>query len=99
MANVIRLSTRRNGDITASEPETPVATAKTSMLESGARLIDIAKELSRQFDAVENAINTIGDAEARTRLKQSTKLSRDALLEALLDLSQRICEVVNQSGA
>jgi hypothetical protein len=68
-----------------------------SMLESGARLIDIAKALSRQFDEVESAINTIGDAETRTRLKQSTKLSQDALLKAMLDLSQQIGKVVNQS--
>jgi hypothetical protein len=66
------------------------------MLKSGARLIDIAKALSRQYDAVECAINTIGDAETRTRLKQSTKLSQDALLNAMLDMSQQISKVVNR---
>jgi hypothetical protein len=69
------------------------------MLGSGARLIHLAKSLSRDFDAIESALDTIGDAETRTRLKQSIELSRDALLKAMLDLSQHTCKVVNRLGA
>ncbi len=83
----------------SDRPDTSVPAAKASMLDSGARLVHIAKELSRQFDAVESAIDTIGDAKTRTRMKQSMKLSQDALLEAMLTLSHRICMVVNQAVA
>jgi hypothetical protein len=68
-------------------------------LASRALLVHAAKDLSRQFYAIENAIDTLDDAETRTRLKQSAKLSRDALLKAMLNLSQQIQKVVNQLGA
>jgi hypothetical protein len=69
------------------------------MLDSGARIIHIAKELSRQFDAIQSAIDTIDDAETRIRLKQSTILSQEALLNAMLHLSQGMGKVINQFGA
>jgi hypothetical protein len=65
----------------------------------GAQLVHAAKDLSKQFDAIENAIDTIDDAETRTRLKQSTKLSRETLSKAMLKLSQQIRKVVNCLGA
>jgi hypothetical protein len=98
MGDVIRLFARRDGDVPPSEPETSVSAATTSMLGSGARLIHLAKRLSRDFNAVENALDTIGDVQTRTLLKQSIELSRDALLKAILDLSQHIRKAVNRLG-
>jgi hypothetical protein len=97
MADVIRLVTRRRGDVPPSQPETSVSAATTSMLASGARLVDLAKILSREFGAIESAIDTIGDAETRKQLKQSIESSQDAMLKAMLDLSRHICRVVNGS--
>jgi hypothetical protein len=68
-------------------------------LASSAQLVHAANDLSKQFDAIENAIDTIDDAETRTRLKQSTKLSRETLSKAMLKLSQQIRKVVNCLGA
>jgi hypothetical protein len=99
MPNVIRLLTRRNGDISRSEPETGVSTAPAGILASGAQLVHTAKDLTRQFDAIESAIDTIGDVETRTRLKKSIKLSQNALLKAMLVLSQQIQKIGNQLGA
>jgi hypothetical protein len=99
MGNAIRLLTRRNSDFSPSEPETCVSTATTSILASRAKLVHAAKDLSRQFDAIENAIDTIDDAKTRTRLKQSAKLSRNTLLKAMVNLSQQIQKVANHLGA
>jgi hypothetical protein len=99
MGNVIRLFARRNDEFAPSEPETCFSTASTSILASSAQLVHAAKDLSKQFDAIENAIDTIDDAETRTRLKQSTKLSRETLSKAMLKLSQQIRKVVNCLGA
>jgi ATP-dependent Clp protease ATP-binding subunit ClpA len=62
-------------------------------------LVHAAKDLSRQFDAIENAIDTIDDVEIRTRLKHSAKLSRATRLKAMLNLSNQIQKVVNHLGA
>ena len=66
---------------------------------SRATLGHVVRELSKQFDAIENAINTIDDTETRNRFRQSTKLSRETLSEAMLKLSQQIETLVNCSGA
>jgi hypothetical protein len=90
MGNVIRLFARRSDELAPSEPETCFSTASTSILASSAQLAHAASDLSKQFDAIENAIDTIHDAETRARLKQSTKLSRETLSKAMLKLSQEI---------
>jgi hypothetical protein len=99
MGNVIRLFARRNDEFAPSEPKTCFSTASTSILASSAQLVHVAEDLSKQFDAIKNAIDTIDDAETRTRLKQFTKLSQEALSKAMLNLSQQIQKVVNHLGA
>jgi hypothetical protein len=59
----------------------------------------MVKELSKHFDAVENSIDKIDDTENRNRLKQSTKLSRETLLKAMLQLSPQIGKWVGCRGA
>jgi hypothetical protein len=64
------------------------------MSASNVKLIHAAAELSRQFDAIETAIETVEDAETRARLKQSAKQSRETLLKAMLKLSQQIEAII-----
>ena len=90
MNNVVPLFARKNAEIVHSEPEAPIATAVTSIFASTGQLGHAVKELSKQFEAIENAIDTIDDTETRNRLKESTKLSRETLSKALLKLSQQI---------
>jgi hypothetical protein len=59
-------------------------------LASTGQLGDAVKELSKQFEAIETAIDTIDCTETRNRLKESTKLSRETLSKALLKQSQQI---------
>jgi hypothetical protein len=99
MNNVVPLFVRKNAEIVLSEAETCISTAMTSCLASRATLGHVVRELSKQFDASENAINTIDDTETRNRLRQSTKLSRETLSEAMLKLSQQIETFVNYHGA
>jgi chromosome segregation ATPase len=97
--NVIRLFARKGAGIVLSEPETRIATAVTTVLASSAQLDHTLKELSKHFDTIENAIDSIDDAETRNRLKQSTNLSRETLSEAMLKLSRQIGKLVNCRGA
>jgi hypothetical protein len=62
-------------------------------LASSTQLAHTVKELSKHFDATENAIDAIDDTETRNRLKQSTKLSRETLTKAMLELSRQIGEL------
>jgi hypothetical protein len=50
-------------------------------------------ELSKHFDAIEKAIDVIDDSKTRNRLKQSTKLSQETPLIAMLELSRQIGEL------
>jgi hypothetical protein len=98
MNNVVRLFDRENVEPVLSEPER-IVTAATNVLAASAELDHAVKELSKRFDAIENAIASIGDdAETRSRLKQSTKLSREALLRAVLQLTQEIGKLVDCRG-
>jgi hypothetical protein len=90
MNNVIRLFAQKNVEIVHSEPETRVAAAVTSVLASSAQLGRAVKELSKHSDEIEKSIDAIDDTETRSRLKQSTKLSRETLSKAILRLSRQI---------
>jgi hypothetical protein len=81
-----------------SNPEDSVATDLNSLLSSAVRLEDGVEKLSKQLESIENAIETIGNIELRSRLEQSTKLSRETLSKAMLELFQmeealRCCSV------
>jgi hypothetical protein len=93
MNNVIRLFARKNLEIVVSDPEPQIATAVTNLLAAGAILEHEFSGLSKHFDATDDAIDRTDDTETRSRLKQSTKLLRDALSKAMLELSQEIREV------
>ena len=99
MNNVIRLFARENAEIARFAPEAHSSTAVAEILASSARLGDISKALLKHFDAIEKAIETIDDTETRNRLKQSTKLKREALSNAMGELSQQIGKFVNFGGA
>jgi hypothetical protein len=86
-------------DASRSKLETDASIATTSISTSDMQIVFAAKELSRQFDAIENAIDALHDSAARTRLRQSTKQSRDALLKELHNLSRQIQSVFNPSGS
>lgn len=93
MDNVIRLFDQENVERVLPKPER-VATAVTNILAANAELDHAVKELSKHFDAIENAIASIDDAQTKIRLEQSSKLSRETLLSATLQLTQMIGEFV-----
>jgi hypothetical protein len=90
MNNVIRLFAQKNVEIVLPEQDTRIAPALTNVLASSEQLGHKVKELTEQFDAFENAIDTIEDTETRTRLRESIKQSRETLLKAMLQLTQQI---------
>lgn len=90
MENVVPLFRRSNINGTRSEQGRCNLAAKTSMAASNDKLARATAELSRQFDAMETAFETVDEAETRTRLKQSIKQSREALMKTMLKLSQQI---------
>ena len=96
--NVIRLFARKSAGIVLSEPEIRIATAVTTVLASRAQLHRRLKELSKHFDAIENAIDTIEHMETRTRLRESIKLSREAMSKAALQLTQQIGKLVGSQA-
>jgi hypothetical protein len=69
-------------------------TAVTNILAASAELDHAIKELSKRFDAIENAIASIDNVETRSRLKQSGRLSRETLFSATLQLTQVIGEFI-----
>jgi hypothetical protein len=97
--NVIKLFARKNAEIVLAEPETLVAAAVTKFLAMNEQLNRKVKELSKHFDSIENAIETIEDTETRTRLRESIKRSRESFLEATLKLSRQIRTVLGCRGA
>jgi histidinol dehydrogenase len=92
MNNSIRLFDQGNVEHGLPKPER-IATAVTNILVANAELEGAVKELSKRFDAMEIAIASIDDAEARSRYKQSSKLSRETLLSAMRRLTQVIGEL------
>jgi hypothetical protein len=99
MNNVVPLFARKNAEIVLSESEICISTAVTNILALTRRLGHTVKELSKQFEAIEAAIDTIDDTETRNRLKESTELSRETLSKAVLKLSQQIGHFLNCSRA
>jgi hypothetical protein len=96
MNNVVRLFARKHTEIALSEPETHILEAVMRFLTSTGQLGQAVKKLSLEFDAMEIAIDTIDDIEARNRLTQSTKQSRETLSNAMLKLAQQMGKLVNR---
>jgi hypothetical protein len=89
-----------NAEIALSEPGAGISPAAPDILAASTQLLaNTVRELSRQFDAVENAIGTIKNSETRNQLRQSTKLSRETLSEAMLKLSRQIGRIADHRGA
>ena len=99
MNNVIRLIARKKAEAVPSELESRVAAAVKNVLASSLQLSDNVKELSRQFDLVQNAIGTIEDPETRTRHRDLINLSRETMSNAMLGLSRQIGTLVGCQGA
>ncbi len=97
MNNVIQLFGRKN--IAPSRSKSGVATAVTNVLVSSAQLDYAVKRLSTLFDAIEHTVDGVGDTDIRRPLKHTTKLSRDALSDALLKLSQDIQKLLEAANA
>jgi hypothetical protein len=89
MNNVIRLFERKNAGFPLPEAER-IAIVTMNLLASSAQLDHAVKELSKRIDVIENAIDSLDDTEARSRLGQSTSLDRKVLSKAALELSQAI---------
>ena len=71
-------------------------TAATNIFTAIEELNHAVKELSKRLAAIDNAIASIGDAETRSQLKQSSKLSQETLSSAMLQLTQVIGELVGR---
>jgi hypothetical protein len=98
MSNVVRLFAQMNAEIAVSEHETGFSIAATSIVASTQQLSRTIKELSTLFDAVENAIDTVEDVATRTRFKQSTRVSREALSESMLKLSRQLGKIADNGA-
>jgi hypothetical protein len=90
MTNVVRLFATKNDETASLDPERSLDSTIERFLAASAELRLAVEELSNRFDAIEKAIDTIDDADTRTRLRQSIALSRETLLMATLKLSQEI---------
>jgi hypothetical protein len=88
MTNVIQLFAPTILETVLSNPEDGATADLNSLLSSAVRLEGGVEKLSKQLEAIENAIETIGNIELRSRLEQSTKLSRETLSKAMLELFQ-----------
>jgi hypothetical protein len=99
MSNVIKLFVPKNVEIAPSEPEALIAAAVSNVSALAEHLSHKLNELSKDFDSIENAIETIEDIGTRTRLCESIKLSRESLLNAMLKLSRQIGTLVGCCGA
>jgi hypothetical protein len=89
MNNVIRLFDRKNAASVDSKPERS-ATAAANVLSSSAKLDLAIRSVSKLFDAVEIAIDSIDDPKARSGLRHSAKLNRVTLSNAVLRFSQHL---------
>ncbi len=88
--HAIQLFAQKKAEIVPSDPETHLTTAMTNVLASSVQLGHSLKELSKHFDAFDDAIDAIDGTETRNQLKQLTNLSRETLSKATLRLSQEI---------
>ena len=71
-----------------SDPKTVVTMAVVKILSSRVRLARVTEELSKHLDAVDHTIDALDDTDSRTQLKQATKLNREGLTMAMLELSR-----------
>jgi methyl-accepting chemotaxis protein len=99
MTNVIRLFSRKKVELVPPEPETSIVAAVTTVLALNEQLSQKVKELSGHFDSIENAIDRVDDTATRTRLRETTKLSREALSAAVSELTRQIATLVGRLGA
>jgi hypothetical protein len=89
MNNVVRLFDR---DL---EPER-IMVAEKSLLAAGAELNHAVNAFSKRLDKIDNAIASIDDAESRSRLANTNKLSREQLFAAALQLTREIKKFVKK---
>jgi hypothetical protein len=98
MNNVVQLFDRNSSKPGLSEANR-IETAVKTVLVANAELDHAVKGLSKHYAAIDNIIASVDDAETRNRLTRSTKLSRDSLLSAALQLTQQIKMVVHRDQA
>jgi hypothetical protein len=89
MNNVIQLFDRKNIVTVVVKPERR-ATAAADVLESSAKLDVAIKGVSKLLDAVEIAIASIDNPQARSGLRHSVKLNRATLSNAALKFSKHV---------
>lgn len=94
MSNVVRPVRRKNAKAVLSKSAIRVAAAQTRLFARSEELSQAVKELSTRFDSIENALDTMGDAEVRTRLREQIRRSREAMSNAVLELSRQIATMV-----
>jgi hypothetical protein len=91
MSNVVPLF--RQGTIDnhrSDDPGNSVTTAIVDILASCIQLSHTVKSLSKYFDAVDLAIDGLGDAESKNRLDPLINVTGEALAAAMHELSQAI---------
>ena len=94
MNNVVQLFAPKQAEIGCSEPKNRDLIAVEEVLTFAEQLGQAIKKLSLSFDTMENAIDRVDDMEARTRLRQPIKRSREALSNALLNLTYQMGKCV-----
>lgn len=67
-----------------------IANAANVVLASSAKFASTAMLFEEHLDAIEKCLDTIEDPEAQCRLRQSTKLARQSLIDAVLTLDASI---------
>jgi hypothetical protein len=91
MSNVVPLFKQETIDNHPSyDPSNNVTIAIADILASCIQLSHTVKGLSKYFDAVDQAIDGLGDAESKNRLDQLMKLTSKALAAAMHELSLAI---------
>ncbi len=96
MKNVVPLFDHKNVKSVLVEPERTLTDVR-EFLAASADLGHAVTELSKRFDAIDETIASIDDAEARSRLKRSTISNRETLARALSRLTQEIVKLIECS--
>jgi hypothetical protein len=86
MSNVLQLFRREK----IEDPSGPETIAVADIVAANARLVRTIQELSRHLDAVEHVFDKTSDAGTQSQFKRVTKLCREELASAMLELSEKI---------
>jgi hypothetical protein len=89
MSNVVRLVPKQEKE-NPLNPNADLAVAVADILTTSADLGRALKELSSRFDAVDRAVDALGDKETGNNCKQVMTLSREGLIKAIFELSGQI---------